>query len=477
MAGAGVQNAVGWVQGGLAITPTPYTKAAAVALTALQYGCSFDPGSEGVDNGCWERATPTFVQYFDPTFNAGAGAWLGPFADKDGTAPMSSVSSIISFDGYVSITNPGSGVTQEYPVLTLRFSDGSSASITGAQGYFEVADGPSSFRLSDNGSACEEEGPPQPGPDPVEPITGFSPELNCTITAELKGFRLNDDGTASPVIVYKTDQTTQTRNGSVNDDPIVQNCNWYGDLVYTGPSNCDCPVVTPLPDPPVPIPAPPEPGACPDPCPEPEPEPLDAEVYRMQAACNIGPDGQPLVWEDQIAATPGLEGIALRLKALNQQISQALLWKTPICPPERPDLLGDWVTVRFESLDPSPQGTRPLRKLFRYRSQSAYDLGQKAAYWESFTWNAGAVCVQHKGAWWGTPQCWAQNADEGKRVIRFAGLEAGIDPDSIGEWVISGSSDPRFGMPGSMRVAKVEGLEWITSRQGPSGLPLLTVDP
>jgi hypothetical protein len=62
-------------------------------------------------------------------------------------------------------------------------------------------------------------------------------------------------------------------------------------------------------------------------------------------------------------------------------------------------------------------------------------------------------------------------------VIRFAGIEAGIDPDELGEWVISGSSDPRFGMPGTMRVAKVQGLEWVTSRQGPSGLPLLTVDP
>ena len=62
-------------------------------------------------------------------------------------------------------------------------------------------------------------------------------------------------------------------------------------------------------------------------------------------------------------------------------------------------------------------------------------------------------------------------------MIRFAGLEAGIDPDVLGEWVISGSSDPRYGQPGSMRVAQVQGLEWVTSRQGPSGLPLLTVDP
>ena len=165
------------------------------------------------------------------------------------------------------------------------------------------------------------------------------------------------------------------------------------------------------------------------------------------------------------------------MDALAWMINNAALIPYMECSKCGPILEGDWVTVRFESLENSPQGTRPLRKLFRYRSQSALDLGQKAAYWENFTWNAGAVCVQHKGAWWGTPQCWASNADEGKRVIRFAGLEAGIDPDVLGQWVISGSSDPRYGQPGSMKVAQVQGLDWVTSRQGPSGLPLLTVDP
>lgn len=203
-----------------------------------------------------------------------------------------------------------------------------------------------------------------------------------------------------------------------------------------------------------------------------------SDIYRMVSVCERDASGEPIseAVEVNIPALKAPEAQVARLDALVELLQAGKDFKQPICS-ERPELLGNWVTVRFESIENSPQGTRPLRKLFRYRSQSALDLGQIAAYWEDFTWNAGPVCVQHKNAWWGTPQCWAENADEGKRVIRFAGLEAGIDPDVLGEWVISGSVDPRFGQPGTMQVAKVEGLEWITSRQGPSGLPLLTVDP
>jgi len=207
---------------------------------------------------------------------------------------------------------------------------------------------------------------------------------------------------------------------------------------------------------------------------------LSAVTYTLDVGCTYNPETEDFDRKftyDVEATNGGILGLARRMDALAWMINNAALIPYIECSKCGPVLEGEWVTVRFESLENSPLGTRPLRKLFRYRSQSALDLGQKAAYWENFTWNAGAVCVQHKGAWWGTPQCWASTADEGKRVIRFAGLEAGIDPDVLGEWVISGSLDPRYGQPGSMKVAKVSGLEWVTSRQGPSGLPLLTVDP
>ena len=207
---------------------------------------------------------------------------------------------------------------------------------------------------------------------------------------------------------------------------------------------------------------------------------LSSVTYTLDVGCTYNPatnDFDKKFTYDVESNNSGILGLARRMDALAWMINNAALIPYMECSKCAPVLEGDWVTVRFESLETSPQGTRPLRKLFRYRSLSALDLGQRAAYWENFTWNAGAICVQHKGASWGTPQCWASNADEGKRVIRFAGLEAGIDPDVLGEWVISGSSDPRYGQPGSMRVAQVQGLEWVTSRQGPSGLPLLTVDP
>ena len=207
---------------------------------------------------------------------------------------------------------------------------------------------------------------------------------------------------------------------------------------------------------------------------------LSAVTYTLDVGCTYNPETEDFDKKytyDVETTNGGILGLARRMDALAWMINNAAIIPYTECSKCGPVLEGEWVTVRFESLENSPQGTRPLRKLFRYRSLSALDLGQKTAYWENFTWNAGAICVQHKGASWGTPQCWASNADEGKRVIRFAGLEAGIDPDTTGEWVISGSTDPRYGQPGSMRVAQVQGLEWVTSRQGPSGLPLLTVDP
>ena len=158
-------------------------------------------------------------------------------------------------------------------------------------------------------------------------------------------------------------------------------------------------------------------------------------------------------------------------------LQQHLMWKTPICPPEKPELKGDFVTVRFESDSKSPNGERPLRKLLRYRSQSSRDLGQLTDYWKSFTWRTGPVCVYHKGSAVGTPQVWASTADEGKRVLRHAFGEAGVDPDQTGEWGISGSDNPRYGVSLTVRVASIDGGHWVTSREGPDGLPLLAVGP
>ena len=165
-----------------------------------------------------------------------------------------------------------------------------------------------------------------------------------------------------------------------------------------------------------------------------------------------------------------------QLELVQEIIQQLLDWRHEICSEEVP-LEGDWVTLEFKSDEISPHGNACLRKIFRYRSKSGRDLGETIDYWKDFTWDAGPVCVRHIGAWWGKRQCWADSIAEGKRVIEFAGTEAGIDPNQEGQWLITGSDDPRYGQPGTMRIRINQGTYCITKRSGPSGLPLVgTVD-
>jgi hypothetical protein len=122
----------------------------------------------------------------------------------------------------------------------------------------------------------------------------------------------------------------------------------------------------------------------------------------------------------------------------------------------------------------------PLVKKFSYRDLSGRSLEEHAAHWAGFSWEAGPVIVQHKGAEWGTPQVWASSADEGKRMIRHAAAISGIDPDGPGcEWVISGTTNPRYGRRGTMQVRRLaDGYLAVTKREGSSGLPeVVSVDP
>lgn len=136
---------------------------------------------------------------------------------------------------------------------------------------------------------------------------------------------------------------------------------------------------------------------------------------------------------------------------------------------DKPVLEGTWISTRWVSDGDSDNSTRRLRKLLRYRSKSTRTREEVVDYWASFTWEAGGTVVAHKGAWWGTPQVWAKDAEEGKRVLIFAGGEAGIDPDTVGEWVVSSTSNPRYGMSDTMRLAKPRGNYWVTRRDGPDG--------
>jgi hypothetical protein len=196
-------------------------------------------------------------------------------------------------------------------------------------------------------------------------------------------------------------------------------------------------------------------------------QPLPAKKYELSGVCET-PDsnGKQPVTEVTLPAEKFADRLVTQMDIVPALLQAHLGYKTPTCGSTKPSLLGSWVTTRWQSDEKMAHSGRRLRKLFRYRSQSSRDLGQLSAYWESFTWRAGDVCVIHKGAWWGTPQVWAESAEEGKRVIRHAAAEAGLDPDQTGGWEISSSRSPRFGMSGTMRAQRFQGFPWIASRDG-----------
>lgn len=115
---------------------------------------------------------------------------------------------------------------------------------------------------------------------------------------------------------------------------------------------------------------------------------------------------------------------------------------------------------------------RLLRKVLRYRDQTGRGVAFHAAHWEGFSFMAGPVIVAAVGPW-GTVQVWASSEAEGRRVVRHAAAAGGFNPDSgeESEWIVSRTSDPRYG-----RVTRVEvfhtsqGLS-VSKRDGPSGPP------
>ena len=245
------------------------------------------------------------------------------------------------------------------------------------------------------------------------------------------------------------------------------------------------------PDGPTPVnPNPPDGG--PDPIPPPEPCPcppgggddgggssggpyqLPEQLYKLTGICETVPEGQEQPeYEYPIPANRYELALAARLDVIAAMLQQHLALKTPTCQPEIQPLEGDYRTISFISDEYSPEGRNRLRKRFRYRSSSGIGLSGVVEHWRSFTWQAGAVIVTHTGSNLGAPKVWAATAEEGKRVIRHAAAEAGVDADQVGRWIVSGSTDPRYGMPGTMRVNTKGGYYWITSRLGPDERPLV----
>ena len=339
------------------------------------------------------------------------------------------------------------------------------------------------------GSCAREQGDPAPVPPEATETYEFTDEsTNCTYNVTLQGFAQPvPDGPVNPVYLIEGTSTQRAdggRMGGCNFSPTIYMPDSGGGNGGGGGGG----VYLPVPD--GPSPTPPGPGvpwwAAPllagsigaalnligQELGKLSEADFEEGSFTMTAPCDVDENGEPeyRTWEFQEGSFE--QRMNAHQVALMEMLQQHLNWKTPTCNcNEKPKLEGTWISTRWISDGNSPGGERPLRKLFRYRSKSALTDEQLREYWADFTWQAGPVCVIHKGAWWGTPQVWTSTPEEGQRVLRFAGAEAGLDPDQTGEWLFGSSRSPRYGMSGTMRLEAPNGIRWVTRRDGPSSVP------
>lgn len=202
----------------------------------------------------------------------------------------------------------------------------------------------------------------------------------------------------------------------------------------------------------------------------------DGTTYTITEKCPPCDGSQydpPTVKAEAPGALNAFGVITNRLDAIAKLLDGQLGLKQQVCPPCKPQLSGEWVSVHFVSDEASPGGEKPLRKKFRYLDQTYAPLADHIAHWENFEWDAGPVIVVSKNLPWGVPKVWAATAAEGKRVIRHAAQIAGVNlQDPRHQWIVTGSGDPRYGQTGHMRVDTRGGqFVRITKRPGPDGLP------
>ena len=332
-----------------------------------------------------------------------------------------------------------------------------------------------------NGASCGSTSDPDPPLGPTTDIPpggpGTDPDTTCGLAVTPIDSYINAAGGMS--ILYEACE--------VGDPVACTGCQRYW---YHGPGQPTQPVPPePITDPDGnPITPPPPDGTTPnhklDEIKECACNPPAASItggeFTFRAACDKDAEGNPLE-QTLTLSSAGTLADAFQALANNQvqmmaMIQQHLLWKTPICEPEIPELQGDYRTISFRSDETSPFGKSRLRKRFKYRSESGTELGGVVDHWKDFVFTGGPVVVGHVGSSLGSPQVWAASIDEGKRVIRHAAGEAGIDPDQVGEWRIGGSDNPRYGVSDTMRVDTTGGYYWITARDGSNARPIVARD-
>lgn len=296
-----------------------------------------------------------------------------------------------------------------------------------------VPDGYFVSNLSPGATCADDPDQPGPPPPPPPPYTHVTEE-GCELTVNFQAWGQMPDGTAGPIFRIEPAEGTRASGG------IIGGCNFNPTIVYSpGGGGGDGG------QPPGPIPVP----YLPDP---------DGE-------------GNPL-WKKllEAALAGAVSGLVQNLfDQTDAKLDQLLACACP----EKPVQEGDYRTISFRAKETSPYGSARLRKRFKYRSQSGLDLRAVVDHWRDFEFAAGPITVGHVGSSLGSPQVWAASIDEGKRVIRHAGGEAGIDPDQVGEWRVGGSDNARYGVSGEMKVDTTGGYYWITARDGSDGLPLV----
>jgi len=458
--------------------------AGGIAVLAYNWGCTWDPEQpspwEGSHiDGCQEADASASVLY-----RALDGSW-DPLPWGQGTP---------GFAAGFAIENVALGEVYPDGSVTYITTVKTSNSPETYQDSVIIMHAGATFKLDAYEGTCINSETPS---EPNIPDYTYTSDDGCEINVKFLGFGVSNNGGVYP--------TWQMEPGASlrSDGGVIGGCNFAPTVYYQNPMppGGDSPGgPTDPPNPPGPPLLPPSPVP-PNPVPGPDgqswwsellreaaagvageiiadyikelfEEPVPAGQWFMTAPCNVDAEGNPEQIVKDFPEAKYQEAVLDRMDAIPEFVGWQLNMRTPTCN-EKPELEGDYVTIEFLSDDPSPNGTARLRKLFRYRSSSGIGLGELADYWKDFTWSAGPVCVQHSGGSWGTPQCWASSGDEGKRLIRHAAAEAGIDPDQVGRWTVGGSDNPRFGMPGTMRVRINRGTYCITNRLGSNGRPLV----
>ena len=461
-------GAVGLAAGGTGIVPIA---AGSLALLAASLGCTWDP-NQGTPQPplpgdlCYEGASNFLIK----TIRNGEpfGSVLGP------------ISKLISVELYSSSDCSDGGFIEEY---TINYETGAGATKSNRLQWGGPCNGTvitwEQEFLGD--STCLVPGP-EPGIPDIPPYKYTDPEDGCQLTVNLKGFQQDPTGAINPVFKIEPSADELLRA----DGGVIGGCN-FSPVIYTGgpPGGGQPPQYRPW----NPDWDNPGGGLSPwrdflndlagslisnllyDALSDLYATPLSGATYKLIAPCDEFQPGVPKEITVQIPALPTNIALATRIEALIPILQGQKDFKQPICQPVKPE--GEFRTIGFISEEVSPNGKSCLRKRLRYRSKSGLGLDSVIDWWKDFQFNAGPVTVKHRGSSWGTITVWAASANEGKRVIRHAAGEAGIDADQTGRWEISGSSSSRLGMPGTMKVNQTGGYYWITARDGSDNRPLV----